>query len=322
MGYANHELITPAILLDNPGLNRNQLQQKLQQTHFSDGEVKVGEPWDAHDKSFTLEDLPKILNLKYSRAFMDFQGTIVGSDGLPTYGPRMEVFFGNQPENFWSVEGYKVTRRIGSDLGPQKIIRKFDDVDGDTPRVGGVVYVDDESLGWESYLINDIRGKRLQVQKITPVLDIQTFTSLEELYKSWPQFRPENMYDFSQSHGNFDFFRGGKSFLWKVMDNRYYLDEKTFDKISAGFFHGSYEFGYVDLILTAEAIRQKAWKLLSYRGLTHLDAFVTEFPDSKARYEQAVWDSHTSLFAKREGMTTTDFLRMRLFPQAVLDEYK
>jgi hypothetical protein len=72
------------------------------------------------------------------------------------------------------------------------------------------------------------------------------------------------------------------------------------------------ELGYTDLILTAEAIRHNAWKLLSYKGRMYLQDFLQDFPDSRAEYNHAVWDSHTSLSAKLQGMSISDFLRFRM----------
>ena len=102
-------------------------------------------------------------------------------------------------------------------------------------------------------------------------------------------------------------------FLWLKRNDRYYLDPETFDRIPASLFCDSIEsYGYVDLILTVAAIKHKAWKLLSRRGLDHRDAFLRDFPDAREVYERAVWDSHTSLSAKARGMTVNEMLRMRL----------
>jgi len=132
------------------------------------------------------------------------------------------------------------------------------------------------------------------------------------------------MYDFSQPEGHFSVGWGWKNFLWRLEDGKYYLDEETFNRIPAGFFQrdrkGELSYGYTDLILTAEAIKHEAWKLLSYRGLDHLGYFMKDFPDSKQRYEQAVWDSHTSLAAKNRGMTVTELLRLRLSSSTATDQ--
>jgi len=71
-------------------------------------------------------------------------------------------------------------------------------------------------------------------------------------------------------------------------------------------------YDWADLILTAEAIRTKFWKVLQRRGLEHMDEFLETHPEVKERYAEAIWDSHTSLFAKQKRMTHTELIRMRL----------
>jgi hypothetical protein len=129
-------------------------------------------------------------------------------------------------------------------------------------------------------------------------VDSQTenFYSEEELYRVWPILKPEIMYDFSQEKGEFCVTRGS-GFLWKNINGRYYFDEETFNHIPSSFFC-SRNYGYVDLVLTREAIKHQAWKLFSVGGQKHYDDFLTDFPESMKEYEKAVWDSHTSIYAK------------------------
>lgn len=73
------------------------------------------------------------------------------------------------------------------------------------------------------------------------------------------------------------------------------------------------DLGYTDLILTCEVIKKKDWRVLQYRGYEHLDDFLKQNPDSYQAYQKAVWDSHTSLYAKKEKLTNTQLLRGRLY---------
>ncbi|MFH1211919.1 MAG: hypothetical protein V1659_03230, partial [Candidatus Woesearchaeota archaeon] len=107
--------------------------------------------------------------------------------------------------------------------------------------------------------------------------------------------------------------------LWSMRENRYYFDERTFDLIPASIRSKNRHYGYTDLVLTREALRHRAWKLLSYKGLCHIDQFLRDFPDARLQYERAVWDSHTSLFAKGAGMTVFELLRMRLLGRLYFD---
>lgn len=63
--------------------------------------------------------------------------------------------------------------------------------------------------------------------------------------------------------------------------------------------------------MTSEAIKYRAWKLLSYKGLQHFPQFLEDFPEVVAEYGIAIWDSHTSLSAKIQGLSISDFLRFR-----------
>ncbi len=321
MGFPYHELIPAAILLDTPGLTKNELGKKLLSTHYSAGVVERSAPWDTHEKreSFTFQDLPRILGLKYSRAFLEFKRTRRDQNGISLFAPEMRTAF-QETKDSLVAESYQVITHVDNELGEMQTI-SVSNSDRRNIHEGQVVEFIDEYLEGTNYWVRSIVGRRAQVQRVTPQIQTETFATLDDLYSEWPQFRPENMFDFSQAKG--DFVSGWtEGFMWKLVDGKYYLDEQTFNQISASFgeAHDFYSFGYTDLILTAEAIKQGAWKLLSYRGLIHLGDFLRQFPDSRARYEQAVWDSHTSLAAKRKGMTNTQFLRMRLFPPSLNNE--
>lgn len=158
-----------------------------------------------------------------------------------------------------------------------------------------------------------------RVFPIRRVFKVEQFKTAEQLYSSWPQFRPENIHDFTQERGGFTGTMSN-SFFWVNQEGRYYLDPITFDLIGASL--GSnrrsknnheLDFGYTDLVLTAEAIKNKAWEILE-RGLTKtvFENFLDRFPQSRLRYEKSIWDAHTSLYAKRAGLTYTQFLRGRL----------
>ena len=109
-----------------------------------------------------------------------------------------------------------------------------------------------------------------------------------------------------------------KGFAWVKVNDRYSLAPETFDRISAGSNTTAMSFGYTDLVLTAEAIRNRAWKILSYKGLKHSPRFMRYFPEARKRYSRAVWDSHTSLSAKQQNMTISDLLRFRILPCNVI----
>ncbi len=207
MGYAYHELIPAAILLDNPGITKDVFVQKLDQTHFTAGRVNSRARWSTHKH-----------------------------------------------------QGY----------------------------------------------IDDYYHKGLEGLAVVLGLD-------------------ESNPDFSQQLGSF--FRANQ-FRWKQSDGRYSLDPQTFDVIPLHYFPYNRddnwaqwrqeneplpgEFGYSDLLLTAEVIKQQAWKLLSYKGLNHRKNFFNRYPESQQRWEKAITDAEISFYAKRHEMTHQEMLRMRL----------
>lgn len=339
MGYPYNELITPAVLLDNPGLNKDQFISKLKSVHGTPfGERNHTDPWNIYspDDDFREEELPRILGLEYSTKYKLFQMKRFDKNGLALFAPRLLPGFSEV-----NVDGvprlkkeYKVVNHVRNELGnPEAIEITLSEY------IEAGEQIDFENNFYENsrFLVKKVMSKKnclveeesqwdelpeynylLEVQKVNEIIELENFYSEKDLYEKWPQFKPENMYDFSKSKGTFvePFLRG--SYLWKQIDGKFYLDEETFNKIPANFSaYPHLAYGYTDLILTAEAIRCGAWKLLSRRGLDHLEDFLRDFPEARERYEEAIWDSHTSLAAKSRGMTYTELLRLRLFPSSI-----
>lgn len=147
----------------------------------------------------------------------------------------------------------------------------------------------------------------------------EKFNSEEELYTKWPQFNPEFRMDWTQEGGSFNIGCFGiDTFLWLNKKGKYYLDTQTFDRIPASF-RSSLSMGYSDLILTAEAIKHKAWKMLSRNGMDYFYQFLDDFPGVAPIHARSVWDAQTSISAKMQGMTYSEFMRHRLCPVVDLD---
>lgn len=307
MGYPYHELITPAILLDNPGLTREEFTSHFQNIPQCDGilEYKNTDPWDivSPENFFRSDELARRLYLEYSQTYIDFQTKKRDASGCWIYPPELKK----------TESGYEVIKHIDNELGSFESIEiewEWNIEEGKSINVE-----DDNDYLVDKVLKNNENQYTLEVQPIKLISEVEVFSSEEELFEKWPQFKPENMYDWSQTKGEFKVLMGEKSFLWKNINGRFFLDKKTFDHIPYSFRSGNY--GYTDMILTKEAIRHQAWKLLSRRGLVHLHDFLEDFPDSKAEYEKAIWDSHTSLWAKSKEMNHFELIRMRVTPHGV-----
>ena len=329
MGYPYHELIPPAILLDHPGLTKDEYIEALDETHGS-GYTKFEpeEPWDSYneeekDHHEGSQGLAAILNLEESTRYTIFRTPMVDGNSLLVKPPQQEFTW--RPDDPIELVVHK-ENKVGLPLVlPYSSYERKKEGDQLEIEVGDfegatILEVLEEK-------VTKPRSKRdmpyftysLKVLPLTEVIRVEQLDSKEELWQKWPDFHPDNRYNFAQSRGHFRLshdFSGGQAFRWIMADGRYFLDPETFDLIPASWEASNWEcLGYVDLIATAEAIKHKAWKLLSRKGLDHYAAFLRDFPDSKDRIERATWDTHMALASKKYCETVNDLLRRRLFPQ-------
>ncbi len=333
MGYAFNELIAPAVLLANPGISRDEFIRLLDQTHSSyNYEYGINDPMDyyiqdSEDKSFHrgIKGLAEILGLGESLEYIQFQRHKKDENGISINPPCM------LPAREGKDYQFEVTVHKRNVLERPKIISgsSFDQL-----IVGDIwkgTYGDSNS-GIVTKILKERHHKikrktsddenevnqdtewtyRIKIRPFQPVYHEERFVSDKELYAKWPQFHPGFVYDWSKEKGYFFVGTfGGENFLWKQTQNKYYLDKLTFDLLPASF-DSSGKLGYCDLVLTKEAIKYNAWKILSRKGLRHFQNFFKQFPEARQSYEKAVWDSHTSLSAKQQGMTVSEFLRYRM----------
>lgn len=324
MGYPYTELIVPAILYSNPGVNRYELSDLLKNVHYSMKQYSPEDAWDYFDPEWEFNDsfgglnnLASSLKLKTTNEFNMFQENNLDDNGLKVEAPFL-VSFDYSKQNFevivhesnvlkkernvYNEFSYRLERISKGDLFAggivQEILRekKFKD----NP---------ENELDFE---MGPFYEYDLKIIPVKQVKRLETFFSEKQLYEQYPLFDPNKKYDWSKREGviSTGMFSEGRYF-WKQKRDKYYLDEKTFDFICEGFSTGL-SFGYTDLIMTSEAIKNKAWKLLSYKGFVFIDDFLKDFPISNALYKQAVYDAHFSIFAKNKNMTISDLMRLRL----------
>jgi len=333
MGYPYNELVAPAVLLANQGITREKFAALLDQTHSSSfKEYQQSEAWDYYDARFEdnlyhrgLEGLAYILGLEYSetyKALIAPSNPEIDKHGLLIHPPRN---FSSVP-HIGTVEDTVKSRFVvvvhkRNTIEPRMRTTRYS---WDRLSIGSIweevqlgeemgivtrIFTETELNEGEDDMDNDPNWEYdMEIKPFYEEYDTIPFETEEDLWEAWPQFHPDNVFDWSQEKGHFS--GSEKKFLWLRKEDRYYFDPQTFNQIPAGTNAGG--LGYTDLILTAGALRHNAWKILSYVGLKHLEDFLRDFPDVKAEYEKAVWDSHTSLHAKRKGMTVTQLLRERL----------
>ena len=331
MGFPYHELVPPAILLDNPGIDRRTfttLLNRIKANWMIEYERK--DPWNSGARSVNefhsgLEGLARVLRLEETEKYKQFRTPTYDANHIAIHPPQLipikeesglfpdfkfevrthkENLLGNPErteecswvrleegdlwEDLYGFHGAIVTKIYSEKLPENKPSKKRED---------------------EENPENRIYHYDMEVRHINQKWENFVFSSEKEVYSKFPLFSPKKRFEWNQQRGKF-YCLMSNDFRWLMEDGKYYLDPETFNRIGEGFSR-TFEGGYHDLILTAEAIKQKAWKVLSYKGLKHLPQFLQDFPESRARYEKAVWDSQTSLYAKQKEMTVSDFLRWR-----------
>lgn len=325
MGCANNSLIPAAILLLNPGINRDEFAKLLKETKSSDFKQYLPkEPWNFFDKNWGLsyqgglEGLASILGLNLTREFQNFNNKKTDENGLKIDSPYLWNYSNEKTKYNFAVQIHEQNKLL-----PSKKIEIYGyekkSIGETIMNVWGEVGMIKEILKEE--FIGEIDKKnsdkissyeyKLKISPIEKIFRKETFSSKEEVYKKWPIFDPKNKFDWLKEKGRFksgilSLYKRLNCFLWKQQDGKYYFDKNSFEKMKSN------NFGYTDLILTQEAIKNHAWKILSYKGYIYTEQFLKDFPSAKAAYDKAVWDSHTSLHAKKEKMSVSDFLRMRI----------
>jgi hypothetical protein len=330
MGVPYNKLVAPAVLFLNPGVTREEYIELLDNTHSSCfREYNPDEPWDYFDPRMDdnrfhggLEGLARILGLKESAKYKEFQEGNYDENGLFVRAPyflpardgaqnRYEVIIHqrNVVEAPKTVDSCAWDKLTVGDIWEETMMGAESGIVTKIIEEEFIGREDSEEDEWADFTGPQYNYK-MEIKPIRGEYKEQKYRTQEDLWEKWPQFHPDFIYEWANERGNFVGSDGVDKFFWERAGDRYGLDQKTFDVIPAS--GGSrISMGYTDLILTAEAVRHNAWKVLSYRGMKYLDWFLRDFPEAKARYDHAVWDSHTSLFAKMKGMTITELLRFR-----------
>lgn len=351
MGFVFDELIHAAVLFNNPGITKEEFVKILSVVKISTSTYSKYARWSAHSRHATEHkfgrdlmsyySLAKYLSLPVTEQFKKFQQTQRDNNNLWVYAPHLDYWYYAKPELTLKVhhENELKTPKIITDFSYDEL--RACDYHRQQPEQVHIWHsaFTDQPIGIVTKIIKKtefpypsleqyelIESEKdffacdppdfLYSCRVIPFRlkdEIKEFNRLEDVVNIFPQFHPHYRYNWDTKAGKF-YGWGIQLFSWKQEKGRYYIDEKTFNSIPASFRcpHSEFSFGYTDLILTAEAIKKKAWKLFSYGGTMHTDNFLSKNPDSQERFEKAIHDSHTSLFAKQRDMTITEFLRMRL----------
>jgi hypothetical protein len=340
MGYAYNELVAPAVLFNNPGITREEFVKYLDETHTSwRYRYNPEQAWDFYNPEYVeeryhnrLRGLASILRLPNTEQFCKFQESRIDENDIfvkppyiipapPDTNYKFEVIIHKQNvvgkpksmEGEYSFEKLKLgdfweEPQTGNECGFVKEIIREQFI-GKQRVKGDPNYQEFPEEQSPQYKYDFI------MRPIREVWKSHRYKTEDKLYRSWPIFHPDNVFDWYTNSGTFYLgpYFNTDTFKWRKIENKYFFDKTTFDLIPASMnCSNAIELGYTDLILTDEAIKHKAWKLLSYKGRNYLQDFLKDFPKAKAEYERAVWDSHTLLSAKIQGLSISDFLRFRM----------
>ena len=337
MGDSYVELVPAAILLDNPGLTREQFSKRLfDLRHLG----LVG-----HNKG--LHGLAEILKLNYTEKYLNFKRSEINK--YDNQGLRLsELFFyataSSDRVNKWNNHmdlkhiQYRVKQHLENILGEEK---KIIDSTLIPVKENGIFRPIHGSRGLVIKIIDfkeegDFDGHPLYKAEliVRPIREIgktHTFYSINTLSKDFPMFHPDFMFDFSQSEGIISTGAYQSRCFWIKKNNKYYLDKnKTFDNIPVKAEGAMYnesnprKLGYTDLILTAEGIKQNYTPLISSLGgpKDNKNPLLEKSPESLARFTHAVWEGYVSMFGKSVGLTNTELLRYMSIGRFMPGEYK
>lgn len=345
MGSANNWLIPPAILLNNPGITREEFVKLLQEVRPNESlynfESWLQLPWDSvgYESDYFHEGphgLAKILGLQESKDFRSITWRKRDIFGFPLSSPELFVIpvsvdgVSKSPRYFVQIQTgnsiFQETTSKGYDFNGVNIGDVWIDEGRGRLLVDKVIYKrkltkkEKKELKEEDILLKlpdffaKVRGRVFHSET-----EMHCFAELSSLIRMFPFFDPYFMYDWSQQSETFtepfpiDLRNQLCGLRWMQENGGYSLD---MTKLPACFktVNGLNQDGYTDLVVSAEALKAKAWKVFVYHGYEQrrVDVFLDSFPEAKRAHEKAVWDGYTSEFADRERMTVNEFLRWRL----------
>lgn len=277
MGCANNWLIPPAILFNNPGITREEFVELLNETRTGYGKLEFHNP----------------------EAWKKAPWNFIGDEDTDCH------------KGLHGLAGI-----LGLNFGEDfKKIKWKDDEEYELSLIC-------PSLDITPFLINGKWEISYKVDTSVDELQTNVFYSLPLLLEKYPYFDPDFMYDWNKSG---DIFwappemwshNRKKGLRWKQENGRYYLDIENLPGISQEISPTESQSGYTDLIVSAEALRLKAWKMFAFHGYERdrTEIFLETFPDAARAHALAVWNAYTFEHARKKGMTTNEILRFRILP--------
>jgi len=330
MGNPYNDLVAVAVLYLNPGITKEVFVELLDQTHSSfyrnygakDGLCDYNPTADDERFHNGLVGLARLLKIELTSEYTSFITPKTDEYGLALRPPSLEDVHDEGNTRF------KVIVQEGHELSKPETVF---DASHERPTIGKIW--DDDAL-YETGFIDEIVEVKeippnpelldygdpevlfesvLMVRKITGKYKIHRYQTKEKALVEWPLFDPKNQYQWNQRAGIFHLGdrHGSDDFTWCQEGDRYYFDLNTYDQIPISL-ADSGKYGFTDLLMTVEAIKLGAWKVLSNKGFKFLGEFMERYPDVLEIWKRGVYDWGISMYAKSVGMSTRDMLRFRL----------
>jgi hypothetical protein len=318
MGAPNNELIPAGILLDHPGLDREEFITALNATRSSESYAcDVSRNWDDHGPANYEDDrchrgifgFAEILGLERT----EYRTTMERLMRETNFYQEEEYFsvLPRKKNDAWQSPQYRFRLRTSDAIGELitienvtsskplargMIVRQF--VTGQMCSVDQVVSqrpTEPMNEDDEIFMLSTITART-----VTPQYAEEQYDDLPSMLAVHPDVDPEKMYDFTAERGRFGHLDPAP---WIQKDGRYFLDTKHLWETRS-------EHLLTSIHLAASAIQLKAWNLFCYDGARHVQRFLADHPEARDRHDRAVLHWWVAKHAHQCQMTNHAMLRL------------
>ena len=347
MGNVNTRWVPAAILYMNPGINKDEFVELL-------NEVRVGLPtnWNRdwqdcgpikyEDSIFHkgVYEVGEILSLQKKKFTTGYNLTKDDINDMKDNLPGVCVI-PNKSEEIWLPPKYKTIQEAA--FAPTEYEEEKEITFYHEPELGDMLSCPDPEKPYSSKPYGRI-GKILSLQQYSEenkqiyykakivinvgsveVFSENNYDSLDELIEEEPGLSPDECYDWSPENGDLRAtWRDDLGGKWTRKGEQYYLDESYFFDVGEAYGNTEeekakflkrrkkgLEKNFSDMVVTSEAIRQKAWNIFGFYGYAHTQRFLVEHPDSWRRHNHELAEYYWAVWARDNNKTIREFMEAR-----------
>lgn len=342
MGAPTDMLVVVAIMYDNPqGLKKEEIVNKLEKIHIPRNYSDI-----FFEQNRGLYGLAYLFNLNNTQEYLASKKKYL-NEKYEYFSKREHLHPHRKQEIGVTFTNHKVlgeTTIDYHDFDSSEFFQHKGYTPGDyvwTSAFGTLIVPEKYNNSKNRFLIKDVVSSQIKeeenLREINQKFNVEVvrinsrtfrFNSFEELWKKYPEYQPERMYDFEQEQGKLYPYndllqRDIVPFKWLKKGEKYFLDFEHFEKIlNANSYFGNEalwkhknqksksHFSLTDVVLTSEVIRRRNWKLLRYNALFNFNPnFIYKNERTLRRYEEAVFETEQSVKAQKQELTISEFLR-------------